>query len=118
MKPYTIAGRVLPALREDFDPISGLGQINVDLTVFAVVFSLDTHSSRARQLITMLNASCLLVGWPCDHYSNLKFEFPVCNFSQWNSGILRYSVRHTGDSGFVKELHGGFERTLKAQEIR
>jgi hypothetical protein len=45
MKVYTIAGRVFPAFREDFDLIPG--QINMGLTVFAVVFSLDAHSSRA-----------------------------------------------------------------------
>ena len=41
MKTHTIHGGVLSALGEDFDAISTLAQIDVDLTIFAIVLSLN-----------------------------------------------------------------------------
>jgi hypothetical protein len=41
VKPYTVDGRVFPALRENFDTMSVLVQIDVNLTAFAIIFPLQ-----------------------------------------------------------------------------
>jgi hypothetical protein len=45
---YTVASRVLPTPGKYLDASSWIFQIDVDLTVFAVILPLNTHTSRSR----------------------------------------------------------------------
>jgi sulfite exporter TauE/SafE len=43
-RTYTVIGRVLPAFGEDFDKIPSFAQIDMDLAVLLVVFSLNIET--------------------------------------------------------------------------
>jgi hypothetical protein len=80
MKPYTIDGRVFLAFRKYFNTITGPVQIDVNLTVFAVIFPLDVYLFRFYQLTIVFDISCLLVRRARDYYLNLRLELIISNF--------------------------------------
>lgn len=50
MQSFAVARRILPAFGKNLNALRPSSEIDVDLTVLAVVLPLHAHASRARQL--------------------------------------------------------------------
>jgi hypothetical protein len=83
MQTNAVLRRVLPTFGEDFDPIFALLCVDVDLTVLAIVLTLNADPPPTRQLAAMLDASGLLKYRLWDHDPGAgRYLLDSCFFEQ------------------------------------
>src|SRR5271156_2906121 len=115
MKTHTIHGGVLSALGEDFDAVTALGHVNMNLAVLAIVLAFKAHMSALSHLTAVLDTSGFVVWWHFDHYTDLRNQLAHHAKFERSLAVPCWSRWQLTNSRSTENRHSGIEGTLKVK---